>query len=126
MAKKIFKYQGKTVDELKALSMDELLPLLNSAARRKITRGFPEAEQIFLDKIKVKINVKTHCRDALILPYMVSKTVKVFRGNSFDDILIQPEMIGHRLGEFALSRKRTSHGSMGVGASKGGANASRK
>ena len=114
MAKKIFKFQGKTIEELQALSMDELVPLLNSAARRKIARGFPESEQIFLDKIKVKNKVKTHCRDALIFPYMVSKTVSVFRGNSFDDILIQPEMIGHRLGEFSLSRKRIVHSTMGV------------
>jgi len=118
MAKKIFKFQGKTIEELRALSMDELQVLLPSAARRKITRGFTESEKIFLEKIKVKNNVKTHCRDTLILPFMVDKTVKVFRGNSFEDILIQPQMIGHRLGEFALSRKRIMHSSMGVGKKK--------
>lgn len=126
MAKKIFKLQGKTIEELQALSMDELKPMLNSAARRKMNRGFTEQEKIFLEKIKVKNNVKTHCRDMLIFPFMVNKTIKVFRGNSFEDIMIQPEMIGHRLGEFALSRKRVTHGGMGVGASRSSSNQNRK
>ncbi len=126
MAKKIFLFRGKTVEELQAMSTDELLPLLSSQLRRKFARGLTHSEQVFYDKIKVKNNVKTHCREVYVLPFMVNKTVKVYKGNSFEDVIIQPEMIGHRLGELVLTRKRVMHGGMGVGASKGSANQSRK
>jgi small subunit ribosomal protein S19 len=126
MAKKIFVFRGKTLEQLQALSMEELAPLLSSAFRRKFTRGFTDAEKRFLEKIKDVDSVKTHCRDMFVLPSMVNKTIKIHKGSSFDDVLIQPEMIGHRLGELVLTRKRITHGGMGVGASKGSANKSKK
>jgi small subunit ribosomal protein S19 len=126
MAKKIFVFRGKTLEELQSLSMDELAPLLSSAFRRKFKRGFTDAEKRFLEKIKDDNGVKTHCRDLFVLPNMVNKTIKIHKGNTFEEILIQPEMIGHRFGELVLTRKKITHGSMGVGASKGTANQSKK
>ena len=70
MAKKEFAYRGKTLEQLQELTIEELKELLPSPARRKINRGFTEAEKGFAEKIKVKNNVKTHCRDMIILPYM--------------------------------------------------------
>ena len=125
MAKKIFTFRGKKLEELQALSMAELAPLLSTDFRRKLARGFTEQEKKFLAKVEVKNNVKTHCRDMFILPSMVTKTIKVQKGNGFEDIVIQPEMIGHRLGEFALTRKRVMHSSAGVGASKASASQKR-
>ena len=40
MAKKEFTYKGKTLEELKKMSMNELGQLLTSRQRRKIKRGF--------------------------------------------------------------------------------------
>ncbi len=37
---KIFKYKGKTIDELKALSLEEFALLVPSTLRRKINRGW--------------------------------------------------------------------------------------
>ena len=126
MAKKTFTYRGKTLEELQALSLAELSKILGSAARRKIARGFTETEKAFLKKVAVKDGVKTHCRDMFVFPSMVGKLVKVSKGNSFEDLRIMPEMIGHRLGEFVQTRKKVTHGAMGLGASRSSANADRK
>jgi small subunit ribosomal protein S19 len=127
MAKKIFTYRGKTLEELQALSLTQVAELLPSFARRKmIRRGFTEAEKRFLARLQTKNGLKTHCRDMVILPSMVTKTIKVAKGNGFDDVIITPEMIGHRLGEFAPTRKRVSHGAAGIGATKGTAHADKK
>ena len=46
MAKKEFTYKGKTLEELKKLSIDELAVLLPSSQRRKIKRGFTDQHKI--------------------------------------------------------------------------------
>jgi small subunit ribosomal protein S19 len=49
---------------------------------------------------------------------MVGLTLKVHQGKEFQAIMIQEEMVGHILGEFALTRKKVGHSSPGVGATK--------
>jgi small subunit ribosomal protein S19 len=117
MAKE-FQYRGKSLDELKQLSLNELSDLLPSRQRRKIKRGFSDEEKKLMEKIRSKNNVKTHLRDMLILPEMVAKTIKIHNGKSFEQVIIQPEMIGHYMGEFSLTRRRSSHSAPGVGATK--------
>jgi len=116
MAKKIFTYRGKTLEELNKLSMNELAELFTARVRRSIHRGFSPDQKKFIKKTKEKKIVKTHFRDVPILPHMVGKTIKVHIGNAFNDVIIDQEMIGHFLGEFALTRKKTGHSSPGVGA----------
>jgi small subunit ribosomal protein S19 len=118
MAKKEFTYRGKTLDELKKLSVDELSKLFTSRVRRKITRGFTEQEKIFLSRIKKKDSVKTHCRDMIVLPEFVGKTVQIYSGKEFKPVKIIPEHIGLRLGEIIVSKARVNHGKAGVGASR--------
>lgn len=126
MAKKIFKYRGKTLDELKALSITELAELLPARQRRSIKRGFSDAKQTLNNKIQKKDNKKTHLRDMVVLPAMVGKTIRVHTGKEFVPVLIQDEMIGHYLGEFAFTRKRSAHNAPGVGATRSSANLSVK
>ena len=120
MAKKEFAYRGKTLEELKSMSINDLAPLFKSNIRRLLKRGFTDEEKRFLEKLDKKTNkpVKTHCRDMVILPTMVGRNIMIHTGKDFLNILIQPEMIGHRLGEFALTRKRVTHSSAGVGATR--------
>lgn len=118
MAKKEFTYRGKTLDELKAMSLKELADLFPASQRRKITRGFSEAEKKLIEKVAAKNNVKTHLRDMIILPGMVGKTIRIHSGKEFLPREIQPDMIGHRLGELVLTRKKVGHTSPGVGATK--------
>ena len=48
-------------------------------------------------------------RQSSILPQFVHKKFKIHNGKSFIEIEIQESMIGHKFGEFALTRKRPTH-----------------
>jgi small subunit ribosomal protein S19 len=119
MAKKEFSFQGKSVEDLKKLSLQELSELLPARIRRKIKRNFTDQNKILLKKIeKGEKNIKTHCRDMIILPSMVGSTIQIHTGKEFVQVLIQEEMIGHYFGEFALTRKKMAHSAPGVGATR--------
>ncbi|MBU0616046.1 MAG: 30S ribosomal protein S19 [Nanoarchaeota archaeon] len=127
MAKKEFSYYGKTLEELKAMDIKEFADLLPSRLRRTIKRGFSEEQKGLLEKVKAKEkNIKTHCRTMVILPEMVDATIKVYNGKSFENVIIDPDMLGHVLGEFVLTRKKLAHSAPGVGATKSSSNLSVK
>jgi small subunit ribosomal protein S19 len=114
-----FKFRGKTLDELKKLSTEEFAKLIRSRERRTLMRGMTEQEKILMKNINEnKKNIETHCRDLVILPKMVGMTIKVHTGKEFFPVIILDEMIGHRLGEFAMTRKKVGHSSPGIGATK--------
>ncbi len=122
MAKKDFTFRGKSLQEMQSLSIEELSLLLPSRQRRKIKRGFTEAEKTFLKRLdKSKKDVETHCRDMIILPNMVGRIIRVYNGKEFVPIGIMPEMIGHYLGEFSFTRKRVAHSAPGIGATRSSA-----
>lgn len=114
MALKEFKFKSKSLEELKKLSISELSEILPSRQRRSIKRGFSDEKKKLIKKIENKNNVKTHRRDMIILPSMVGKTVQIYTGKEFKAVLFTEEMIGHFFGEFALTRKRATHTTMGV------------
>lgn len=119
MAKKIFTYRGKTIEELQKLSIEEFAELLPSRERRSLKRGFDDSQKKILEEVKKgKKTIKTHERGILLLPSMVGITFKVHRGNTFETVVVTSDMIGNRLGSFAPTRKRLSHSSPGVGATK--------
>jgi small subunit ribosomal protein S19 len=104
-----------TLEQLKELPLTELAKHLDAAARRKIKRGFTEQEVTLLKNLESSSKkVKTHQRQMIILPSMVGKVIGVYTGKEFKDVEIQPEMIGKRLGEFALTRKKPTHVKTGV------------
>jgi small subunit ribosomal protein S19 len=114
-----FKYRGKSMEELLSLSVEELKSILNSRQRRSLTRGLNDEKRALLSSIKSSSsNIRTHLRDMVILPIMVGKTIHVYNGKEFVAVEIKPEMIGHYLGEYAITNKRVVHGSPGVGASR--------
>lgn len=59
-------------------------------------------------KRKAKIN-KTWSRSSTILPQFVGKTVQIHNGRKFMTLHITEDMIGHKLGEFSLTRRRPIH-----------------
>ena len=127
MAKKEFTYKGKSVEELKKLSISELAALFPSKCRRKIKKGFTDQEKILLKKIRSsQKNIETHCRDMIILPEMIGLTIKVHNGKTFVPLAVQEEMMGHCLGEFALTRRRVAHSAPGIGATRSSASLSVK
>jgi len=54
--------------------------------------------------------IKTWSRASVISPEMVGFTFGVHNGKDFIPVLVTEEMVGHRLGEFSLTRKFTRHG----------------
>ncbi|HKL16873.1 MAG TPA: 30S ribosomal protein S19 [Patescibacteria group bacterium] len=54
--------------------------------------------------------IKTWSRESTIIPEMVGFTIKVHNGRKHVAILIVENMVGHKLGEFAPTRKFIKHG----------------
>jgi len=122
-----FAYRGHTLEEVLGMSMDEFIHLLPSRQRRSLQRGLSPEQRIFLENIRkakealktgAKIVVKTHARDMVILPEMVGIRILVHNGKEFVAVDVAPEMIGHYLGEFAVTNKPVKHGTPGIGASR--------
>lgn len=63
-------------------------------------------------KLKVGSNtiIKTWSRACTIAPEMVGFTFGVHNGRQHTSVFITEEMVGHRLGEFAPTRKFLRHG----------------
>jgi len=116
---KIFLFRGKSIEELQKMSLEDFSKFLPSRQRRVLLRGFSVEEKKFLENLR-KSNkpARTHLREMVIIPEMVFKKVLVHNGNTWVGVDIKPEMVGHRLGEFALTRKRVMHSAPGVGATK--------
>ncbi len=114
-----FTYRGKTLQDLKKLSLEEFAELLPARQRRTISRGLGDEHKKILNKINDgDTNIKTHLRDMIILPGMVGLNLEIYNGKSFEKVEVIPEMLGHYFGEYSFTRKRVSHGSAGVGATK--------
>lgn len=119
--KKEFTYRGYTLEEMKAMTLDEIVELLPARARRSFVRGIDEERMTFIEKLRANGGeeaVRTHCRDVPILPDFVGKKVAVHNGKEFVSVDIKPEMIGHYIGEFAMTRKAVAHSGPGVGATR--------
>jgi small subunit ribosomal protein S19 len=119
MAKKEATYYGKTLEEMQAMSIADYAKITTSRIRRSIKRGFTEAEKKVLKLVERNHpNIETHCRDLPILPSMVGKTIKVHDGKQLFPVRIEIQMLGHTLGEFAMTRKKVAHSAPGIGATK--------
>ena len=123
MAKE-FKYRGYSMKELQSMSLDEFLKLVPSRQRRSLTRGLSENKKKILEQVdNLNIDssdqsIRTHSRDLILLPKMLGLTIHVYTGKEFVPVEVKPSMIGHYLGEYAITNKKVQHGTPGIGASK--------
>lgn len=126
MARK-FTFKGKTIEELRTTTLEEFAGLLKARARRALKRANPNYRKL-LKRVKEAKNalaekkdevVKTHYRNAVILPDWLGLKFGVHNGKEFKVIQIREEMIGRRLGEFAFTTSRVAHSGPGVGATRG-------
>ena len=124
MAKEFF-YRGKTLNEIMKLSLEDFAKLVPARERRKIKRGFTEVEKKLLEDIKANPkDIKTHARDMIIIPEMIGKTIKVYNGKEWVMLPITADLLAHRLGEFALTRRQVKHSAPGIGATRSSASLS--
>jgi small subunit ribosomal protein S19 len=73
----------------------------------------PYVDQRLLKKIaatKPGTPIKTWARASEIAPEMVGHAFAVHNGKDFLEVKVAEEMVGHRLGEFAPTRRFTKHG----------------
>ena len=109
-------YRGENVEKLKTVGTREFAKLVKSRARRTILRNYDIIEA-FVRKIEEKAAkgkmAKTHDRALVIVPRMVGKVIGVYNGKDFVKVMITYEMLGHRLGEFSMTRKIAKHTSLG-------------
>jgi len=79
---------------------------------RSLKKGIFVDEKL-MEKIKrldKSTNIKTWSRDSMIVPEMIGFTISVHDGKEHMPVKINEEMVGHRLGEFAPTRKFRRHG----------------
>jgi len=114
-------YRGKSLDFLKSLDVRECAKYLPSRSRRSVLRNFQTIENFIKrceNKLSKKKKIRTHLRDIVVVPKLVGMTIGVYNGKTFNEIALTHNMIGHRLGEFSLTRQKVSHGAPGIGATK--------
>jgi len=90
---------------------------------RSLKKG-PFVQQALLDKVD-KLNdagqkrpVKTWARSSMITPDLVGHTFLVHNGKDFVSVYATENMVGHRLGEFSMTRIFKGHGAHTVKAAK--------
>lgn len=81
---------------------------------RSLKKG-PYIDQKLLKKLSRfkagdKTVIKTWSRDSAIAPEMIGFTIGVHNGKIHVPVFITEEMVGHKLGEFSLTKKFTRHG----------------
>ena len=63
-----------------------------------------------LNKANKKEVIKTWSRRSTIFPDFVGHTIAVHNGKEFIPVYITEDMVGHKLGEFSMTRKFNGHG----------------
>jgi small subunit ribosomal protein S19 len=122
-------FRGKNIEMLKKMDIREFANLLKSNEKRTLMRQYGEIEQFLLrfhkEILKGK-QVRTHKRDLVIVPKMVGLKINIHNGKEFVPIDITIDMLGHRLGEFSVTRLKVKHGAAGIGATRSSASQSVK
>lgn len=84
---------------------------------RSISKGpfvdehlYKKAEALVDDKAKGSKVIKTWSRRSTIVPEFIGLTIAVHNGKKFVPVYVTDQMVGHKLGEFALTRTHNGHG----------------
>lgn len=115
-----FEMRGKDLEEIKVMGLDKFRNVINARQRRSLKRGLTDVQKKLLKKIKAnpKKFHRTKSRAMVIVPEMLGVKMGIYNGKEYVTVEIKPEMLGHRLGEFSLTRKGVRHSSPGFGATR--------
>jgi small subunit ribosomal protein S19 len=75
-------------------------PFIDTHLLRKVERAVAENS---------KRPIKTWSRRSMVIPDMVGLTIAVHNGRQHVPVLVNENMVGHKLGEFALTRTFKGH-----------------
>ena len=80
---------------------------------RSLKKG-PFVDHHLMSKVEnadnMKKPIKTWSRRSTVLPEMIGYTIAVHNGKNHVPVLVNEQMVGHKLGEFALTRTYKGHG----------------
>ena len=114
-------FRGKNIEELKSVDIREFAKLVKARERRTLLRNYDVADA-FVKKCErcVARNkpIRTHDRTIVVVPRLIGMTIGVHNGKEFVRVVVVEEMLGHRLGEFAMTRKIAKHTTIGKKAVK--------
>ena len=112
-------FKGLELEQLNEMKDDQLFELFDARARRKMRRshGLKGPYRKLVEKVaattvgiipgeKPKV-IKTHLRNALIMPQMIGGVVGVYNGKEFKEVEIKFDMIGRYLAEYSITYKPT-------------------
>lgn len=119
-------WKGRDDETIKSVGYDEFIKLTTSRNRRTLLRiksnprlkRFMARVRLLREKSPTKM-IKTHVREAIILPEWLGLTFGVHNGKEFKRVDITIKNIGMRLGDFSHTTGRVLHSGPGVGATRG-------
>ncbi len=121
---RVITFRGRNAEELKGIKNEEYAKMIKSRQRRSLKRMGVTYKEL-LAKVEeykkkgVNKTIKTHVREAVILPSWMGLKFGVYNGKEFREVEITAEMLGHRLGEFSPATKTVMHSAPGIRATRG-------
>ena len=114
--------------ELESYTLEQTLPILTSRARRAVKRALvnkgTDVKKLMKKAAEVKKAdpakpIRTHTREAVILPEWLGLTFAVYNGKEYKNVHVSVDKLGYRLGDFSHTTGRVLHSGPGVGATRG-------
>jgi small subunit ribosomal protein S19 len=117
-------FKGLLPSDAEKLTNEQYIQLIKSRQRRSIKRNAMDYRKLCEKVERIKKSgsqktIKTHTREAVILPSWIGLRFEVHNGKTFQIVQIAANMLGHRLGEYAYSTKSVVHSAPGISATKG-------
>jgi small subunit ribosomal protein S19 len=121
---RVFNFRGKSQEELQKMSTNEFIKMVTSRQRRALKRMGMDYKALIAKVDEARTSgsnkiIKTQVREAVILPSWLGLKFGVSDGKEFKELVITPQMLGHRLGEFSFTTKRVLHSAPGIRATRG-------
>ena len=121
-------YRGIELDALLDMNMDQVVNLMKSRQQRRYRHGMHGKYDRLIKKLRIAKKsavvgekpkgVRTHLRNAIIVPEMCGSVVDVYGGKYWNPVEVKADMVGYFLAEYSLTYKPIRHGKVGVGATR--------
>lgn len=117
-------FRGMYPADAEKLDQKQYLGLVKSRERRSMKRNGLDYKKLLAKVEEYKKAgktkpIRTHIREAVIIPSWIGVKFEVHNGKEFQALQISANMLGHRLGEFAYTTKRVLHSAPGIRATRG-------
>ena len=121
-------WKGNNEAALSKMSFDDFLKKVTSRERRTLVRAVNNKNKKLKKLMETAREVKktnpdkmirTHLREAVIIPEWLGLNFGVYNGKEFKKVVITVKKVGKRLGDFSITIGRVQHSGPGVGATRG-------